>query len=192
MITITQKLTGFILFTLLFSYSYGQTPPVEEVDSLKKQKAILRNMHPYIFNAAEILEIKKIDKIHSKVIFISDSIYHEAIINSSREDLLLVETAHELTLEELPDIVKDAFKRNSVFANAVILKSFEISRAEGENLFRLDILRVKTREPSEEATSNKPPREAASETTGEIMETIYYTGLGHVAKGPSLNIASSE
>lgn len=164
-----------LVILLFFSYSYGQGPPVEDADFLEKQKTVLRNTHPHIFEVAEIKDVKKIDQDHTKVMYTTDGVYHEAIINSGRKDMLLIETARELKQEEVPEIVKDALKKNSEYKDATISRAFEVSRPGGERLFRLDISRGKAKETIKEATKR---------TANEKTETVYFNRLGHMDKGP--------
>lgn len=147
----------------LFNFSFGQGPPVEDADYLEKQKTVLKNTHPHVFKVAEIHEVKKINDDHSRVKYTRDGVYHEAIINSGRKDMLLLETAQELKQDVIPQIVKDALKKYSEYKDATIVKGFEVKRPQGDRLYRLDI----------STAANK-----------DQTQTVYFDHLGNPAKSP--------
>jgi hypothetical protein len=96
-------------FTLIISFQLlGQAfTDIKDVDILENQRIVVEKENPYLFDTLRILDVTKVDNKLSKITYLDEGIYHEAIVNDERKDMLLIATAIELPKERVPEIIND-------------------------------------------------------------------------------------
>lgn len=124
-----------IIIIPLFSQPFS---PIEDLDVLAMQEDVLKSEYPHVFEELEILDSYMINEHHSKITYKMDGIYHEAIMNHKRKDLLLVAIAAELAADQVPDVVLNAL-RNSKYGNQDMVKSFKVSTPFMEYFYAFDV-----------------------------------------------------
>ena len=78
-----------ILYILILLTSYhimGQAfTDIKDVDIIADQKIVVEKENPYLFDTLLILDVIKIDDKHSKITYMDEGIYHEAIVNDQKK-----------------------------------------------------------------------------------------------------------
>lgn len=133
---------------------------IKDVDILEEQKKVIMEDYPLHLEKVNITNVEQINSKHSKVYYIKDSINYEAVVNSNRKDMLLIATAREIPISELPEIVKDVFKA-SENGSSLINKAFIVTTPYSSGFYRIDF--------------NRNEKE---------MESIYYDKWGQYQKPP--------
>lgn len=136
-----KALKIFIVFVFIFSASHLFAQPystIEDVDILEQQKDILRQKYEHEFDELDVLGGKRIDEIHTMIAYKKDGIYHEAVMNSERAEMMLVSTAAQIPVEDVPNVVMNAFK-DSKYGDMEILKAFRVDTPYGEDFIRVDV-----------------------------------------------------
>ncbi|MFW5820898.1 MAG: hypothetical protein ACOCWA_06390 [Bacteroidota bacterium] len=126
----------------LFAQPYTYTS-IEDVDILEQQKDVLRQKYKHTFEELEILGGYRLDEIHTMIAYKKDGVYHEAILNSERKEMMLVSTAAEIPVSDVPKPVMSAFE-NSGYSDKEINKAFRVNTPFGEDFIRLDIKKDET------------------------------------------------
>ena len=134
--------------------------PIKDVGILEEQKKVLVQDYPHHFEKVNITNVEQFSPKHSKVYYTKEGVNYEAVVNSDRKDLLLVATAREIPIAELPAIVKDALKA-SENGSSPIKKAFIVSTPYSSGFYRIDI------------------NQNAKET-----KSVYYDKLGQYQKPP--------
>ncbi|MFW5645473.1 MAG: hypothetical protein ACOCZL_06130 [Bacteroidota bacterium] len=138
---IMNSIRLILIFVLFFSvpriYAQGYTS-IEDVDILEQQREVLKQNYEHEIDELEVLGGYRIDEIHTMIAYKKDGIYHEAVLNSERKEMMLVSIAAEIPVEDLPDVVMNAF-RDSEYADKEILKSFRVYTPYGEDFIRIDV-----------------------------------------------------
>ncbi len=136
---ITIKLSLVFIFMLSVSQLFAQPySSIEDVDILEQQKDVLRQKYEHEFDELDILGGNRIDEIHTMIAYKKDGIYHEAVLNSERNEMMLVSTAAHIPVEDVPDVVMNAFK-DSEYGNMEIVKTFQVDTPYGEDFIRIDV-----------------------------------------------------
>jgi len=100
-----------ILILLTSYHIVGQAfTNIKHVDIIADQKIVIEKENPYLFDTLRILDVIMIDDKHSIITFKDEGIYHEAIVNDKRKDMLLVAIAVELSKEQVPEIIENVIK----------------------------------------------------------------------------------
>lgn len=133
---------------------------IKDVDILEEQKKVIMEDYPFHFENVKITNVEQINSKHSKVYYIQDSINYEAVVNSNRKDMLLIATAREIPIAELPDIVKDVFKASENGSSSII-KAFIVTTPYSSGFYRIDF-----------------------KGDEKELESIYYDKLGQYQKPP--------
>lgn len=138
---------------------------IDDLDILEKQTTVMKEYYPQIFAEVEIKDVQKINSRQSKVLFEKDNQQYEAVVNSSREELLLVATSRVVNEKELPKIVMDAFN-NSKYKSWNVEKTFEVKTPYSGQFYRIDVSQ------KNEKTQKKE------------IESLFYTDLGQFKNPP--------
>jgi hypothetical protein len=133
--------------------------PIEDVDLIARYKEVLRQERPHVFDTLQIGGVFPIDSHHAKIVYYEDGIYHEAVVNSGRKDMLLVVTFKEIPLSSLPKIIAKAFE-DSKFHGWDIEKVYKARTPYEDWFYALDV--TKNRE----------------------IKRLYYTDIGGYKKPP--------
>lgn len=137
---------------------------IEDVDVLKHQKEVFIHKYPDMFETAVISAIYESPKGFAKVVYEMDGLIQDAIINTGREDMMLLEKATLIPADKIPATVITAMK-DSEYGNWTLDNGFEVERPDTGMLYRLEISNVM-------ADGTKRTK------------SIYFDGLGHPAKAP--------
>lgn len=161
-----KTILNFLLIFLLTHYTvFAQDGSVtQDVDILEKQKTVLMEDYPGAFAEVEIKDIQKINSRHSKVFYEKGNQQYEAVVNSDRQDMLLVATSKVMSENEMPKIVMDAFK-SSKYRNWNLEKTYEVTTPYSGLFYRVDVSKKKM---------NKKKK----------TKSIFYSNLGQYKKSP--------
>ncbi len=133
------KISSILLLTLFVNPLFAQPYSlIEDTDVLAMQEEVLKSEYPHVFEELEILDSYMINEHHSKITYKMDGIYHEAVMNHERKDLLLVAIAAELTKEQVPEVILNAL-RNSKYGNRELVQSFKVSTPFMEYFYAFDV-----------------------------------------------------
>ena len=107
----------YLMITILAFFSFlhlqGQTiMSVKDVDILDDHTIVVEKEGPYLFDTLIIENIVTLNEKHSKIQYSDEGIYHEAIVNSGRKDMLLVASLVEIPENTLPETVRDAHAKS--------------------------------------------------------------------------------
>lgn len=120
---------------------YSQPQPysrIEDTDVIEEQQDVLRQKYPHYFEKLVIDSVILLDSKHSKICYAKDDVYHEAVVNRQRKDLMLVTVASELPLDGVPEVITRAFN-DSKYKNNKIEKAFYVTTPYQEDYYALDI-----------------------------------------------------
>lgn len=137
---------------------------IQDVDVLKQQKEVFIHKYPDMFETAIISAIYESPKGFAKVVYEMDGLVQDVIINTGREDMMMLEKATLIPDEKIPAPVLKAMK-DSKYGNWTLDNGFEVERPDTGMLYRLEISNVM-------ADGTKKTK------------SIYFDGLGHPAKAP--------
>ncbi len=131
----------FFITTLVITLNAIAQPysTIVSISELAKQKKVLVEDYPRVFNEEEINNIEKIDSKHSKIFYTRNGIHFEAIVNSDRKDLLLIATFEEISKNDLPKIVLYNFQ-NSNDGKSKIENAFIGTTPYTSDFYRIDII----------------------------------------------------
>jgi len=163
------ELKLFVVSSMLFFNgliaSAQEYSVIKDVDVLEKEKTVLKEDYPHVFIEVEIRDVQKINDRQSKVFYQKGNQQYEAVVNSGREDLLLVATSRVINEKEMPNIVMDAFK-NSKYNSWNIERTFEVTTPYTSVFYRIDV--------SKENIADEKKK----------FESLFYTHLGQYEKPP--------
>lgn len=135
----TIKLLMVFIFVFSSSQLFAQPyTSIEDIDILEQQKDVLRQKYEHEFDELDVLGGYRIDEIHTMIAYKKDGIYHEAVLNSERNEMMLVSTAAQVPVEDVPDVVMNAFK-DSEYGNMEVVKTFRVNTPYGEDFIRIDV-----------------------------------------------------
>jgi hypothetical protein len=80
---------------------------IKDVDIIEGQQIVVEKENPYLFDTLLIIDVIKVNSKHSKITYADEGIYHEAIVNDQRKDMLLIAIGVELSEEQVPKIIQD-------------------------------------------------------------------------------------
>jgi len=138
---------------------------IQDVDMLEKHKTVLMEDYPNLFTEVEIVDVQRISERHSKVFYKKGNQQFEAVVNSDRQDMLLVATSRVLNVNEVPNIVMDAF-RSSKYKKWNIEKTFEVTTPYSSLFYRIDVSRKKRAQDKMK------------------VKSLFYSHLGQYKKSP--------
>ena len=141
-----NKTVKFIVVSSLISLNIfaQQGAPDMDVSELAKEKEVVYENYPGVFKKEEINKIEKIDQKHSKIYYTRGKVHFEAIVNSDRQELLLVANCEQISPKRLPDIVQDAFNK-SEFGKLKIQQAFVATNPYSSNFYRIDVYQKDTK-----------------------------------------------
>jgi hypothetical protein len=140
----------------LFAQPYES---IEDIDILEQQKDVLRQKYEHEFNEIDVLGGYQLDETHTMVAYMKNGIYHEAIMNSDRKEMMLVAIEAEVPVEDVPDVVINALENDNYDIDEVV-KTFRVSTPYGENFYSVDM------------------------TEEDPGDRIYFNDLGVIQKAP--------
>jgi len=115
---------------------------IQDLTFLARDKKVMIENYPGLFKEEEINKIQKLDSKHSKIFYTRGDKHFEAIVNSHREDLLLVATCEEISTKQLPAAVMSSFE-NSHPENKNIAKAFIVTTPYSSAFYRIDVMQDK-------------------------------------------------
>jgi len=128
-------------FILIFSMNnlFGQPyAKIEDTDVIEEQQIVLQQKFPHYFEGLIIDSLFIINSRISKLAYIKDDVYHEAIINRDVDDLMIVAIAAELPREGIPQVVLNAFK-DSKYGDEEVKNSYYVTVPYQEDFYAFDI-----------------------------------------------------
>jgi hypothetical protein len=139
---LVRRITGIlIVFIFIFSLNdlYGQPySKIEDTDVIEEQQVVLQQKFPHYFEGLIIDSLFIINSKMSKLAYLKDDVYHEAIINRDTDDLMIVAIASKLPQEGFPKVVLNAFK-DSKYGEYDILDYYYVTVPYQEDFYALDI-----------------------------------------------------
>jgi len=133
---------------------------IKNVDQLTTEKKVVVENYPNIFKEEEINKVEKIDEKHSKVYYTRNHVKFEAVVNSNREELLLIAIFEQVPSTRLPAIVLDNFYKN-LDGNEKIQNAFIGTTPSSSDFYRIDFY-----------------------DKNEILKNAFYDHLGRYMKPP--------
>jgi hypothetical protein len=130
----------FALFACFFltQTAMGQTgSEIRDTDILAQQKKVYASYYPHLFTEHQIKKVETLNNKHSKVYYTVNNINYEAIVNSRQKDLLLVANCEEISRDQVPDIVIDAFYKD-FDKTATIINTFRVTTPYSSGFYRID------------------------------------------------------
>jgi len=150
-----------VLITLIAAPLFAQKhTAIEDVDLINAHKSALIKEYPHLIDKIKIERVDQINEHHSKIVYYDDGVYHEAIVNSDRKDLLLIATFREIQKSTLPKIVFDAWKQ-SEFGDWKTEKMYKVTTPYDGWFYSIDVVK-----------DNKTKRLFYSDL-GRYKETLY-------------------
>ena len=128
-----------VLFSISLKMLAQQGAPIGDVATLSKQKKYFCETYQGVFKNEEINRIEKINAKHSKIYYTRNKVNFEAVVNSDRNEMLLVVNCQQIPIDKLPPIVKDAFHR-SKYGKLKIEKAFIAANDMSADFYRIDVL----------------------------------------------------
>lgn len=134
--------TVIFLFGLLNSsnYLYGQPySRIEDTDVIEEQQIVLQQKFPHYFEGLIIDSLFIINSKISKLSYVKDDVYHEAIINRDANDLMIVAIAAKLPREGIPEVILNSFK-NSKYGDYEVKDYFYVTIPYQEDFYAFDVV----------------------------------------------------
>jgi len=150
-----------VSFLISFKVFAQQGAPAGDVASLATQKKYFSETYQGVFKTEEITNIEKIDDKHSKIYYTRSNKDFEAIVSSYK--LLLVANCEQITIDKLPAIIKDNFKK-SKYGNLKIEKAFIASNNISADFYRIDVY--------------------LNDKNKKHIKSLFYTDIGGYMKPP--------
>ncbi len=136
------------LLLFLLTVSMGQLfaqpyETIKDIDILEQQEEVLRQKYGHEFNDLEILGGDRINERYTLVGYKKNEIYHEAVMDSERKEMMLVSIAAEVPVDDMPVVVMNAFE-DGQYGDLEVVKTFNVSTPYGENFFAIDVKKDET------------------------------------------------
>ncbi|MGC9343849.1 MAG: hypothetical protein ACP5E3_14180 [Bacteroidales bacterium] len=118
---------------------YGQPySKIEDTDVIEEQQVVLQQKFPHYFEGLIIDSLYIINSKLSKLSYVKDDVYHEAIINRDVDDLMIVAIAAELPREGVPEVILNALK-DSDYGESEVLNFYYVTIPYQEDFYAFDI-----------------------------------------------------
>lgn len=136
---IMKKLIIALILMISWGYSSGQAySEIKDVDMINEKSILIERDFPSHLDTIAIMDVKPIDKDHSKIIYYDSDIRCEAIVNTGRKDMLLVATAVEIPIDEVPGYIFKA-KKDTDYANWEVLKTHAMKTPYENWFYAIDV-----------------------------------------------------
>ncbi|REJ83796.1 MAG: hypothetical protein DWQ44_00690 [Bacteroidetes bacterium] len=164
--------SSIIWFFILFFFNcilfpkptYAQIlTPTEDVRAFEENKTFYLEAYPHVLAKAKITKIEKLNEKHTMLYYTDGLNEYETVVNSARENLLLVASCRKINPDDLPDIVEDAVHR-SLDVKPEIVKAFVVQTPYSYEFYRIDIL-------------------LSNEEEGKV-NSLFYNSLGQYVNPP--------
>lgn len=132
------SISALMFFTsVLFAQDFA---PIEDVDVLKEHELVLKKEYPKTHDAISIENVQKINDTQSRIIYKSDGELMEAVVNSAREELLIVALFQKLDKKEVPKIILDQ-SRDKKFSKCETLVFFEVREPSSGKFYAIECIK---------------------------------------------------
>ncbi len=157
-----MKINVFCALALLFSYFHIQSQeyaPVEDPDLIEKYSQSLVTLYPHLSEKITLKGVFDIGDRYRLINFTDGEEDYETIVNSGREDMMIVAEFRRIPKEEIPKIVMDQLKKEDL-DSWNYQKGFEYEKPGSHQMYAIEV------------------------SNDDKSKRLYFDALGHPEENP--------